>query len=323
MEQHAQEIPRGHALCTRALTYRYRFCPRCRREWPADHKSCPECVHWLGEQPLERTEWQLAPARTDSSASQSYELIGASAFVLRIVAGQPPADKQLAKITEVISEILAVASNAPCEVGEHGWLVWTMEGLRRSFRMGLEIEQRLTASLPRLERILLHSVSIRWGVWIDQYIVPFDGQNQPAIKDVTARSIFNFEPDNFVFSSESIYQTNRRWEHFVCRPHRLLDGREAFGYQMTGHKRPSALDHFEAGTASPFVARERQLSVIEDCWNRTTQTTKLAITAAAGSGKTRKAPRDSRARCQLQLVWWSCRKFCQPTGGASRGSVGL
>ncbi|MGB8114430.1 MAG: hypothetical protein WCF22_11685, partial [Candidatus Sulfotelmatobacter sp.] len=85
----------------------------------------------------------------------------------------------MAVIAGVFSEILAATNNPICEMAGHGWLVWTTEGLRRAFRQGCEIEQRLAASLPRLESILLHSASIRWGIWIDQYIIPFDGQNSP------------------------------------------------------------------------------------------------------------------------------------------------
>ena len=276
-----------NGLGARAELHKYRYCPSCRREWPANHKSCPECVHWLGDQPLERTEWQLSPAKNSFSTPQRYELVGASALILRIVGSRPPAEEQMAVIASVISEILAATNNPICEMAGHGWLVWTTEGLRRAFRQGCEIEQRFAASLPRLESILLHTAKIRWGIWIDQYIISFDGQNSPALRKVTARAIFNFEPDSVVLSSEAIYQTNRRWEHFVCVPRRLLDGKELYGYRMTGHKRPSALDHADAGYSTPFVGRERQLSIIGDCWRRVGRTTKLAITAAAGSGKTR------------------------------------
>lgn len=277
----------AHGLCVRAVSYQYRFCPRCRREWPAKHQSCPECVHWLGDQPLERTEWQVAPAKATCSVSRSYELIGASALILRVVSGHPPADKQMTQMAEVIREIVTISNGPACEVAVHGWLVWSVEGLRQAFRVGCEIAQRLAASLPQLERLLLHCATIRWGVWIDQYIVPFDPQNRPAIGEPAAGAIFNFEPDNVVLSSEAVYQTNRRWEHFVGAPRRLLYDRESWGYQITGHKRPSALDHAEARDLSPFIGRERQLSKIDDCWKRARQTIKLAITAAPGSGKTR------------------------------------
>jgi hypothetical protein len=253
---------------------------------------------------LERTEWQLSPAKSSFSAPQRYELVGASALILRIV-GHPPAEERTSMIAGVISEILAATNNPTCEVAGHGWLVW-MEGLRRAFRQGCEIEQWLIESLPRLEHILLHTASIRWGIWIDQYLVPFDGQGSPAIREVTARAIFNFEPDNLVLSSEAIYQTNRRWEHFVSVPRRLLDGKEPFGYRLTGHKRPSALDHAEARHSTPFVGRERQLSIIEDCWRGVGRTTKLAITAAAGSGKTRLIKewlkRHSEIRAEIRAV---------------------
>lgn len=275
-------------LRVRGLTYEYRYCPRCHREWPASQKSCPECLQWLGDRPLERNEWQLAPADDVPSALQRYELVGASAVVLRIVCGYLPVQEQMAEVAGVIRDILALTNDgATCGVAEHGWLVWTREGLRRAFRQGCEIEQRLVSSLPRLENILAHSAKIRWGIWIDQYVLPFGRQGNPVIRDITARAIFNFEPDNVLFSSEAIYRINRRWEHFVCAPRRLLAGHEEFSYRMIDHKRPSAFDHAEAGHRSPFVGRERQLSILEDARKRGGTATKLAIIAEAGSGKSR------------------------------------
>jgi hypothetical protein len=291
-----------HGLSARAVPYKYRYCPRCHREWPVSHKSCPECVHWLGDEPLERTEWRLVPATTGSSMPQTYELVGASALILRIVGGRPPAEERMAVIADVISEILTATNHPTCEVAGHGWLVWTMEGLRQAFRQGCEIEQWLVASLPRLEDILLHTANVRWGIWIDQYLVPFAGQDSPAIREVTARAIFNFEPDNVLLSSEAVYQINRQWEHFVCVPRRLLDAQEPYGYRITGHKRPSALDHAEATHSSPFIGRGRHLLIVDDCWKRTGRTTKLAIAAAAGSGKTRLIKEWLRTRPEIRAV---------------------
>ena len=174
-----------------------------------------------------------------------------------------------------------------CEVAGYGWLTWTGEGLRQAFRQGCEIERRLSAALPRLKSVFLHTASGRWGIWIDQYVVPFDKQNGPTTSAITAAAIFHFEPDNLMLSSEPIYQTSRTWEHFVSVPRRTLGGHERFGYRMIGHKRPSALDHAGATGLNAFVGRERELSAIEDCWSRRGRTTKLVITAPAGSGKTR------------------------------------
>lgn len=74
----------------RVFSYQYRYCPRCRREWPAKHQPCLECVYWLGDRPLQRTEWQLAPEPHICAASSTYELVGAGALVLRIVRDLPP-----------------------------------------------------------------------------------------------------------------------------------------------------------------------------------------------------------------------------------------
>lgn len=286
MQWHGQSIE-ARNLCARPVTYRYRFCPRCHREWSARHQSCPECVHWLGDEPLQRTEWQVVPRRVGVAALHSYELIGASALVIRVVSSHPPTDEQLAQVKGGIRDIVTIADGTACGVAGYGWLVWSTEGLRRAFRIGREIERRLTAAIPRLEAVLLHCGSIRWGVWIDQYVVPFSERNRPAVPDAAAKAIFDFEPDKVALSSEAVYRANRRWENFVAAPRRLLNGSESWGYWTTGHKRPSALDHAAAKDLSLFVGRSRQLSKIEDCWNRAQNTVRLAIIAAAGSGKTR------------------------------------
>jgi predicted amidophosphoribosyltransferase len=38
----SQEV---QALVARPVRYVYRYCPRCRRKWPASHQSCQECMH--------------------------------------------------------------------------------------------------------------------------------------------------------------------------------------------------------------------------------------------------------------------------------------
>lgn len=287
MTQYIQQAINTHGLCARTLIYKYRCCPRCRCEWPADYKSCQECVCWLGDAPLERIEWQLAPTARAVSAPASYELIGASAVVLRIVSDYFSAD-QLLKVSGLVKEIFTPPNHCSlCGVREHGWLVWTADGLHSTFRQGLEIEQRLMTSLPRLAAAF-HGVKIRWGIWIDQYILPFDRDGMPVIGDITAQAIFSFEPDNVALSSESVYQINRHWEHFVCVPRRLLDGKSDYGFRLLGHKRPSALDHAQVVDQSPFVGRKRELSMFDAyCQESKAATFRLALVAEAGSGKTR------------------------------------
>ena len=276
-------------LKVRPISYQYRFCPRCHRELPARYESCPECAHWLGESPLMRTEWQLVPVEDSRTAvARSYDLIGASALILRIICPSPPSDVQQAGLVRRLDEILAAAGGTAFGIAEHGWLVWTREGLRQSFRQACEIEQRLASASPRFGGALQHIGQIRWGMWLDQYLVPIDAENRLMIGNIAAQAIFNFEPDGFLLSSEAIYQANRGWENFVCVPRRLRNGQEASGYRMLSHKRPSAFDHAEVAASGAFVGRQRQLSYIENCWKRVgSASIRLAITAPAGSGKTR------------------------------------
>jgi hypothetical protein len=277
-----------HRLRTRAVGYKYRYCPSCRRELPSRHKSCPYCVRWLGDEPLARTEWQLVPESNVLSPPRSYELIGASALLLRLVCGHSPDSKQMAQLTQVIGSCGSAAGEMLCEVPGVGWLAWTAEGLRSAFRQGREIEQRVISLQPLLKEILLHVGDIRWGIWIDQYIVPFDGKGAPVISDAIAQTIFDLEPDNMLLASETVYRTNRRWENFVCVPRRLLNGEESSGFLLMSHKRPSALDHAQLSGSTPFVGRDRELLTIEESYRHVAaRTTRLAIVAPAGSGKTR------------------------------------
>lgn len=301
MESAASSLEIGD-LSVRSISYQCRHCPRCRREWPAKYQSCPECVHWLGDRPLTRTEWQLSPKQGFCSAAQSYELVGASALMLRLVRDAPPTVEQSGAIVTVIDHAIAVANGTAGGITGHGWLLWTRDGLRRAFRAGCEVEQRLRASIPQLEQVLQYSTAIRWGIWIDQYLFQFDKRKRPIIGDITARAIFDFEPDNVLLSSDAVYQANRPWEHFVGSPRRLLNGQEPFGYRLLGHKRPSALDHAEAKEVSAFVGRERQLLAVDNCWKSIGLTVKLAISAPAGSGKTRLVKEWLRGHPELHAI---------------------
>jgi hypothetical protein len=238
------ELLRVHDLLAKTVPCEYRYCPRCRHEWPAIQTSCPQCIHWLGDRPLQRTEWQLSQRRAGCSTPEHYKLIVASALTIRLVAAQSPSENQMAKTATVIDEILELErGRTVCEVPGHGWLVWATEGARNSLRQGLEIERRLIRALPHLERALSHGARVRWGIWIDQYVLPCDQSGRPVIAEITAEAIFNFEPDDTLSSSEAIYRATCRWEHFVCAPRRLLDGQSEYGFCLMGHKRPSALDH--------------------------------------------------------------------------------
>jgi hypothetical protein len=309
MDQHIPQIVEAHGLSARAVSYKYRYCPRCRRDWPADHTSCRECCHWLGEQPLERTEWQLFPTDGVPSEPRKYECIGASAVVLRLVCGYLSAE-QLIQLVGPLAEIFPNEDDAATSgVAQHGWLVWTKEGLRAAFFDGSKIEQRLQRMLPRLEGIV-PSTRVRWGIWLDQYVLPFDASRQPVIPDKTARAIFNFEPDNLLCASEAIYQANRAWEHFVCAPRRLLSGQSDFGFSSLGRKRPSALDHAKAVDSSAFVGRERELAILDRRLQMSENSTiRFAVVAEAGSGKTRLDQRflDSN---HIRRPWRACRTMC-------------
>jgi hypothetical protein len=49
-------------LAARLILIHYRYCDRCRREWPPETLHSPNCCLWLGEIPRERPDWQFVPA---------------------------------------------------------------------------------------------------------------------------------------------------------------------------------------------------------------------------------------------------------------------
>jgi hypothetical protein len=287
MGQHSVDLPTPD-LGARAVAYSYRYCQSCCRELPARHNSCPHCARWLGEKPFTRTEWQLVPQGIVPSPPAGYELIGASALVLRLVCAHPPDRKQMVQLAEVINDLCPVGNDSLCEISGHGWLAWTAAGLRCAFRQGRDVEQRMISLQPRLEKILSHVGGVRWGIWIDQYIVPVDITGAPRVNRALGQIIFNFEPDNALHASEALYRINHRWEQFVSVPRRLLNGEDVSGYLTTGPKRPSALDHGQVSGPTSFVGRKQELAIIENSYRLSmARTTRLAITASAGSGKTR------------------------------------
>jgi len=288
-------------LYARPIVYRYRHCPACRRDWPAKRSHCPSCVRWLGDHPLERTEWQIVPSRARPSEGVDYRLIGASAIVLRLISEVPP-KRALHGMTTILRKIFAgLDAGSLCAIPDHGWLVWTTRGLRIAFLRAQEIERNLTASLHQIEEHL--NGQIRWGTWIDQYVVPFDAEDQPAISDITARAVFHFEPDNVLLCSDTVAEINRHWEHFVCVPRRALDGGERQGYRLLGHKRPSALDHAEVADRSDFVGRESELALL-DSYHRRSRAAhgRVALIAEAGCGKTRLVREWRRRHPSLRAI---------------------
>jgi hypothetical protein len=189
------------------VVHRYRYCPSCRREWPSDRTSCPQCVRWLGDAPLERIERQLAPPSPASPApSAGYEVVGGCAIVLRVVSGRP-SEELLDGVASAFEQIHSGQdTGGMCGVGGLGWLVWRTDSLRRAFLSALDIERRLVGALPQLEKAAGYA-RFRWGMWLDQYVLPFGEDGRPAVT-TTARAIFNFEPDNLLLlPTRSIGQT--------------------------------------------------------------------------------------------------------------------
>lgn len=269
-----------------AVDYQYRYCDGCRSEWPAGHTHCPKCARWLGDRPQQRIEWQIIPDECIHSAPVSYEFVCAATLCLRVV-GSRPTEHQLREIRGLLAQGLAAQRRSEVlGVAGRGWLVWTNDGARRAFLVGIALRERLTSSLPVMERILSAGARLRWGVWVDSYVMPTDANRKPIVGETAAAALFDFEPDGQLLTSESIFRSNRHWEQFVCVPVRRRG--VSYGYLSLGRKRPSALDHAKAVERSPFIGRARSLKRLELLWRASQGSVqKVAIVAPAGFGKTR------------------------------------
>ena len=285
-------------LAARPVVYSFRYCEACRQEWPARQQSCPLCRRWLGDQPQRRTEWQIVPERNHATLlsratarAEDWILVGASTFVLRALSARPP-ESALGRCKAVLRAILQVqdargeAAYRLCPIADQGWLLTATRGLRPAFIEALGLEQRLRAVLPQLVAII--GGRIRFGIWLDQYLLPCDEADELKVSTTLARTLFDFEPDDLLLSSEQTYQANRRFENFVCIPRRLLGGEEVHGYRFLEHKRPSARDHAELPDLTPFVGRAEDLSFLDSSLQAShAAPLSVALIAEAGSGKTR------------------------------------
>lgn len=280
----------AEALSARSVIYRYRYCARCRREWSAERGQCPECLLWLGETPLERVEWQLAPSCSQAGTPMGYENIGTTALCLRL-AGPCPTARQLDDAAPLLAALFRPASRGGGVLGidGEGWLLWSSAGIRQVFLEAVGLRDRLAESLPALQRPVVLTTRVRWGIWVDDCVVPVaNASARPCIDGTLAKRLFDFEPDNLLLVTEAVFRANRRWEHFVGIPARRRGGIGRTGFRPLGRKQPSALDHARTPHRATFVGRAEELGQLDAMWRLSKNAScRAAIIAPAGAGKTR------------------------------------
>lgn len=271
----------------RPILIRYRYCDRCRLEWPPDTSHCPNCCLWLGETPRERTDWQIVPAVAPPvSVIGRYGNVRTIAVAIRVNGGKPSADS-LRRIGGALRILFAPFGTGMLGVECEGWLVWTDQPARPAFLMARAFVDRMKAALSDLQGMLSAGTRLHWGAWVDDCILRLGGTPvRPQISDTSARALFDFEPGDMLLTTEPIFRANLRWENFVCIPARRREGGTRDGYRWLDRKRPSAIDHARVPDASAFVGRETELSVLEQGYQRGGGAVQ-AIVAQAGTGKTR------------------------------------
>jgi hypothetical protein len=189
-------------------------------------------------------------------------------------------------------------------VRKHGWLIWNNQSARRAFFDAAAIRDALIGLLPTIEAGLSPGSRLRWGMFVDDYVLPCTKQTRsPLVSAVSTQVIFNFEPDNGLLTSTAILQANRRWEHFVGVPARLRDGGDCVAYTPLGRKHPSALDHARAVDLSGFVGRSDEVARLDEAWRLSRASSRLAaIIAPPGAGKTRLVRQWLRCHAEVRFL---------------------
>ena len=153
---------------------------------------------WLGETPLARVEWQLAPSCSQAGTPTGYENIGTTALCLRLV-GPCPTERQLDDAAPLLAALFRPASRGGGALGMdgEGWLLWSFAGPREMFLQAVGLRDRLAENLPALQRAVVLTTRVRWGIWVDDCVVPTaDAPARLCIDGTLAKRLFDFEPDN-------------------------------------------------------------------------------------------------------------------------------
>ena len=266
---------------------RYRYCDRCRREWPADTSHCPNCCLWLDDAPRERTDWQVVPTvDRPAGVARRYENVRTVAVAIRLTGGKPTADV-LERIGSALPALFVPFGAGILGVTSEGWLAWTDQPARPAFLMARAFADRVNAALPDLQKMLPPGCRMHWGAWVDDCILRLARTPLgPQISEAAGRALFDFQPGDMLLTTEPIFGINLRWENFVCIPARRHDGGVRDGYRWLDRKRPSAIDHARVADAAAFLGRETELNGVEQAYRRPGGAVQ-AIIAEAGTGKTR------------------------------------
>jgi hypothetical protein len=223
-----------------------------------------------------------------SVAVGDYDEIGGIALVMR-VEGPRVGDEQLRRTAALVDETIRSSPSLDGVLAvSRGWFAWTRRDARETLRCAMDLWDRFTQQVPTFEADLGSRWKLRWGIWVDRYILPGDNAGVPVLTEVALARIFDFEPDGLVFFSEGMFRQNRRWEQFVRVPIRRRERLSEYAYKALGRKRPSALDHLRAPHVTNYVGRSDDLAQLDVQWNRRSSGShRVAIVGPPGAGKTR------------------------------------
>jgi hypothetical protein len=217
-----------------------------------------------------------------------FEELGGIAVALR-VDGPNPYLIERRKVAATVDAMLRAAAPAwTVMIRPTGWFVCAPHGVRETLAIAAAIETGLMELAPTLEADFGPRVSIRWGLWVDRFVAPYDPRSGVELTEIAWARIFDFEPANATMHAERIYEQARRWYEFARHSVRRYERRPDDGYTLVARKRPSALDHLSVAPASPYVGRAHDLAFLDELLHaRADAPSRVAVVGPPGAGKTR------------------------------------
>ena len=236
--------------------------------------------------------------------SRTYEELGGIAVVLR-VDGPNPYLAERRRVAAAVDALLRTTAPTWSVIPRPtGWFVCAPRSARDTLATASAVEAAIARFVPELEAALGPRNAVRWGLWGDRFVAPYDPATEIELTETAWARIFDLEPANRAIVSERMFELLRRWFEFgrmlVPRAERRADD----GYVLLARKRPSALDHLSVAPASAYVGRRDDLAFLDRQWAQRgdARSARVAIVGPPGAGKTRLVAEWRRRRPEMRVL---------------------
>jgi tetratricopeptide (TPR) repeat protein len=281
---------------------RTRYCARCRRDWPVETESCPECLLWLGEATrLHRFFWvDLAPAAPaqprDATARPRWINVLALSVAISLRREPDEAERALltgylAKLVEMLagyggliarpdrSDVGLLTAVFPDTLGSEGSLG---DGLAAALQMR-------NASRPPAS---LNTLSIECRIALNVGPVLLQDQTAPARVrgGVVGRALelARAAPAGVILATQAVFRRAVDTHDLFAVGLPGLRSADGPVFALEGPKRPTS-HRSQERHEGPAVGRERELMMLREALLalRAARGARLSLIAEPGVGKTR------------------------------------